>query len=552
MNAFIEQAQAVHFNGLQALAGLAIFLFGIKAMGDNLKAIAGNRMKELIDRYTTNPVMGVFVGATVTGLIQSSSGTTALTISLVRSGLMNLRQAVGIIMGANIGTTVTAILIGFHLTQYSPYFLIVGAFMTMLAKKPRMEHYGMLLVGFGALFYGLMTMGDSLKVLAEMPIFKEQLAVTLSNNKFAGVGLGMLMTLVIQSSSATIGILQTLYSEGVINLQGALPILFGDNIGTTITAILASIGGSIAAKRAAAAHVCFNLIGTICFIIIFPLFYSYINWAGLTLGLNKMMQIAFAHASFNVATTVVLLPFVGALVALVTKLIRDKGDEDVIVSKIVLDKKIIAESPEVAVSVAYKATIEMSLVCEKIIRRTREYINTKDYKLIEKLQGYEDIVNDLNDRISNFLVEIGSYPLAEKDNILQNNLFYSLKDLERIGDQCQNVVKYFYTIYDAREELTPMALADLMKIFDLLDGIMINTTKLLRSPSHDIIIQMGIDEEKLDDLETSVKAGYIERVKNKEPMGATAISVFVDIVSDLERIGDHCYNISSRTKKVLS
>ncbi|MDR1781699.1 MAG: Na/Pi cotransporter family protein [Bacilli bacterium] len=551
MGTFISQAQAVNFNGLQALAGLAIFLFGIKVMGDTLKVLAGNRMKQLIDRYTTNPVMGVIVGATVTGLIQSSSGTTALTISLVRSGIMNLKQAVGIIMGANIGTTITAILIGFHLSAYAPYFLIVGAFMAMMAKKPRTENYGMLLLGFGALFFGLSTMGDSLKVLADMPLFKEDLAVSLANNKFAGVGLGMCMTLLIQSSSATIGILQTLYSEGVLSLHGALPILFGDNIGTTITAVLAAVGGSIAAKRAAAAHVCFNLIGTIIFLIIFPLFYQYIDWIGHTLNLNKMMQIAFAHASFNVTTTIVLLPFAGGLVFLVTKLIRDTNHEDEVKTSVVLDKKIIEESPEVAVSVAYKATIEMAQICEKMIVQTRKYINTKDYNLVSKIRGYEDIVNDINDRIADYLVEIVAYPLPEKDATLHSNLFYTLKDLERIGDQCINVVKYFDTIYDAKEELTPMALDELMRMFDLLDSIMKNTISLINNPSRDLINTMDLEEEQLDDLEIVVKNGYIERVKNKEPMGATATTVFIDIVSDLERIGDHCYNICTRTKKLF-
>jgi phosphate:Na+ symporter len=551
LGTFISQAQAVNFNGLQALAGLAIFLFGIKVMGDTLKVLAGNRMKQLIDRYTTNPVMGVIVGATVTGLIQSSSGTTALTISLVRSGIMNLKQAVGIIMGANIGTTITAILIGFHLSAYAPYFLIVGAFMAMMAKKPRTENYGMLLLGFGALFFGLSTMGDSLKVLADMPLFKEDLAVSLANNKFAGVGLGMCMTLLIQSSSATIGILQTLYSEGVLSLHGALPILFGDNIGTTITAVLAAVGGSIAAKRAAAAHVCFNLIGTIIFLIIFPLFYQYIDWIGHTLNLNKMMQIAFAHASFNVTTTIVLLPFAGGLVFLVTKLIRDTNHEDEVKTSVVLDKKIIEESPEVAVSVAYKATIEMAQICEKMIVQTRKYINTKDYNLVSKIRGYEDIVNDINDRIADYLVEIVAYPLPEKDATLHSNLFYTLKDLERIGDQCINVVKYFDTIYDAKEELTPMALDELMRMFDLLDSIMKNTISLINNPSRDLINTMDLEEEQLDDLEIVVKNGYIERVKNKEPMGATATTVFIDIVSDLERIGDHCYNICTRTKKLF-
>ncbi|MDF9867488.1 phosphate:Na+ symporter [Bacilli bacterium PM5-3] len=551
MQEFISQAQAVNFDGLIVLAGLGLFLFGIKTMGDQLKLLAGSKMKTLIDKYTTNPIMGVFVGAMVTGLIQSSSGTTALTISLVRSGLMNLKQAVGIIMGANIGTTITAILIGFNLSKFAPYFIVIGAFAYMFSKKPRQEQISMLLLSFGCLFFGLSIMGDGLKVLADMPLFKD-FAVELSQNKIAGVSLGIGMTVLIQSSSATIGILQSLYSDGLLDLQGTLPILFGNNIGTTITAILAAVGGSLAARRAAAAHVMFNIFGTIIFLIIFPLFLNFVVWGSDVLGLSKLMQIAFAHASFNVTTTILLFPFIGGLVYLATKIVRDKGDEDDIISTtITLDPALIKESPEVAVSVAYKATLEMSTICEKMIRNTRKFITTKDYKYVDKINGNEEIVNELNHKISSYLVEIGSYAISERDNILHNNLFYSLKDLERVGDQCINVVDYFEDIYNANEELTPMALDDLLLIFDLLDSLMANVTKLLDSPSKEIINEVNEKEDELDELEVKAKSAYIERVKNKERMGSIATSVFIDIISDLERIGDHCYNISTRANKVL-
>lgn len=551
MQELISQAQAVNFDGVKVLAGLGLFLFGIRTMGEQLKVLAGSRMKTLIDKYTTNPVMGVFVGALVTGLIQSSSGTTALTISLVRSGLMSLKQAVGIIMGANIGTTITAILIGFNLGKFAPYFIVVGAFALMFSKRPRTEQISLLIISFGCLFFGLSTMSSGLGVLAEMPIFGD-FATALDGNKLAGVLLGLVMTLGIQSSSATIGILQSLYSDGLLTLQGTLPVLFGDNIGTTITAILAAVGGSVASRRAAAAHVLFNVTGTIFFLLIFPFFLRYVEWGAEVLGLNKMLQVAFAHASFNITTTVLLLPFIGVLVFVVTKLIKDGDEEDGVKTTIVLDTGLIKESPKVAISVAYKATLEMSSVCQKMVKQTRKFIDTKDFKHASKVKGYEEIVNDLNDKISAYLVEIASYPIQDNDNVLHNNLFYSLKDLERVGDQSINIVEHFEDIYSAKEELTPMALTDINGMFDLVDDILAGVTKLLDEPTIDLCIEIATKEDRLDALELNAKAGYIERVKNKEQMGTVATTVFIDVLSDLERIGDHAYNISNRAQKVLS
>lgn len=551
MQEFISQAQAIDFSFLPVLAGIAIFLFGIKCMGEQLKVLAGSRMKTLIDKYTTNPVKGVFVGMFVTALIQSSSGTTALTISLVRSGLMNLRQAIGVIMGCNIGTTMTALLIGFNLQQFAPYFLIVGALYYMMAKTPKNETIALLIVGFGCLFFGLSMIGDSLKILATLPIFSD-FAVELSANKYAGLLLGMIMTVLIQSSSATIGILQNLFNTGALDLSAVLPILLGDNVGTTITAVIAAIGGSVAAKRTAAVHITFNSIGAIIFITILPFFTSYVLWGANMLGLQPMMQIAFAHALFNIFMTLFLLPFVGGLEWFVTKIIRGKEDEVLdLKTTIQLDRGIIKGSPKLALDISYKATVEMAQFCHEMVINTRQFVVTKDFVHANNVESYEEMVNSLNKEISNYIVEISGYPLSQKDNILISNLFYILKDLERVGDQCINIIEYFQEIYSSNEELTPMALSDLLEMFDVAAKIVEDVSIILDTPTKENIEVLENNEELLDDLEISVKAGYIERVRNKQKMGSIAASVFVDIITDLERIGDHCHNISSKVKKVL-
>jgi phosphate:Na+ symporter len=276
------------------LGGLGIFLFGIKYMGDGLEKAAGDRLRLILDRLTTNPVMGVIAGILTTGLIQSSSATTVLVVGFVNAGLMTLRQAIGVIMGANIGTTVTAFIIGLKIEDYALPIIALGAILLFFLKSEHMRNIGQIIFGFGMLFYGLQTMGTGLNPLKDLPVFKD-LMVELGQNPILGVLVGTVFTVIVQSSSATIGVLQQLADDGGVALRTALPILFGDNIGTTITAVLASLGASLAAKRAALSHVLFNVIGTIIFMLALPLFYPFVAWLGDATGVGVRMQIAYAH-----------------------------------------------------------------------------------------------------------------------------------------------------------------------------------------------------------------------------------------------------------------
>src|SRR4051794_5292944 len=302
----------------QFFGGLGLFLFSIKYMGDGLQKAAGDRLRGILDRFTTNPFMGVLVGIVVTGLIQSSSGTTVITVGLVSAGFMTLRQAIGVIMGANIGTTVTAFIIGFNVGEYALPIIALGAVLLFFFKSKRIHYIGQIVFGFGALFYGLELMSEGMKPLRSLETFQE-LTIELSTNPLLGVLFGTLFTVAVQSSSATIDILQGIYAESLIHLDAAIPILFGDNIGTTITAVLASIGTSVTAKRAAATHVLFNLIGTTIFMLLLKPFTSLILTLQALIGLSPEMTIAFAHGIFNTTNTLILLPFVSVLAFIVTK-----------------------------------------------------------------------------------------------------------------------------------------------------------------------------------------------------------------------------------------
>ena len=352
------------------LGGLGIFLFGIKYMGDGLEKAAGDRLRLILDRLTTNPVMGVIAGILTTVLIQSSSGTTVLVVGFVNAGLMTLRQAIGVIMGANIGTTVTAFIIGLKIEDYALPIIALGAVLLFFFKYEHIRNIGQIIFGFGMLFYGLQTMGTGLKPLKDLSLFQD-LMVELGQNPILGVLVGTVFTVIVQSSSATIGVLQQLADDGGVALRTALPILFGDNIGTTITAVLASLGASLAARRAALSHVLFNVIGTIIFMLALPLFYPLVTWLGEMTGADIRMQIAYAHGIFNFTNTLIQLPFIGVLAYIVTKVIR--GEEEIIeYGAKNLDTRLL-NNPSVALGQAAKELNRMAHLSFKALNNAADY-----------------------------------------------------------------------------------------------------------------------------------------------------------------------------------
>ena len=311
----------------QFAGGLGIFLLGIKYMGEGLQKSAGNRLRDILHTFTSTPIRAVFAGILVTALIQSSSGTTVITVGLVNAGFIGLRQAIGIIMGANIGTTVTAFIIGVDIAEYALPILAVGALLLFFFTNKRIQYIGQFLFGFGALFYGLELMGAGMAPLQKLEAF-QTLMITMSDNSLLAVFVGVIFTMLVQSSSATIGVLQELFAQGALPLQGALPVLFGDNIGTTITALLASIGTTIAARRAAFTHALFNIIGAIIFLLLLSPYMAFVEWLQTVLNLDPKMTIAFAHGSFNITNVLIQLPFISVLAYIVTKMIP--GEERVI------------------------------------------------------------------------------------------------------------------------------------------------------------------------------------------------------------------------------
>lgn len=525
----------------QFLGGLGIFLFAIKYMGDGLQKVAGDRLRSILDRFTTNPFMGVLVGIIVTVLIQSSSGTTVITVGLVSAGFMKLRQAIGVIMGANIGTTVTAFIIGLDVGAYALPIMAVGAFLIFFIQKMSVKHIGEVIFGFGGLFLGLELMSDGMKPLRSLESFTD-LTISMADHPMLGVVAGTVFTLIVQSSSATVGILQGLYAENLIDLKAALPVLFGDNIGTTITAILAAIGASVAARRAAATHVLFNIVGAVIFMILLVPFTAYVEWITNALALDKKMQIAFAHGSFNVVNTIIQFPLIGAWAYFVTKLIP--GEDVTIEYKPKhLDPHFITQSPAVAIGQAKEEIIRMGSFAVQGLEQTFEYLKSSKKNYAETAYQIEDAINNLDRKITDYLVEISAVNISPVESVRHVMLMDTVRDIERIGDHFENIIE----LIDFREvnkvKLSEDAMEELSEMFALTIGTVQKAVESLDTNDWELARTVAKQEELIDKMERKCRKSHIIRL-NEGSCTAQAGIVFVDIVSNLERIGDHAVNIA--------
>lgn len=525
----------------QFIGGLGIFLFSIKYMGDGLQKAAGDRLREILDRFTTNPFMGVLVGIIVTILIQSSSGTTVITVGLVSAGFMTLRQAIGVIMGANIGTTVTAFIIGFDVGEAALPIMALGAFLIFFFKKNQIQNLGEVVFGFGGLFLGMELMSGGMKPLREFPAFID-LTISMSEQPVLGVLVGTIFTVIVQSSSATVGILQGLYSEGILNLQASLPVLFGDNIGTTITAILASLGASIAAKRAAATHVLFNVLGSVIFLILLIPFTIYVEWLTGILGLEPKMQIAFAHGTFNVANTIIQFPLIGLWAYLVTKLIP--GEEITIEYKPKhLDPHFIDTAPSIAIGQAKEEILRMGNFSVQGLQESFEYLKTGHKKHAETGYQIEQAINNLDTKITDYLVKISAESISNADSTRHIMLMETVRDIERIGDHFENILELVDYQLANKVKVTDDAMEDLTEMFTLTIETVQKSLEALDLSSLELGREVAEQEDLIDKMERKFRKKHIMRL-NEGTCSAQAGMVFVDIVSNLERIGDHAVNIA--------
>lgn len=524
------------------LGGVGLFLYGIKIMGQGLEMAAGSKLKSMLDKVTSNKFMAVLIGAVITALIQSSSATTVMVVGFVNAGLMNLVQATGVIMGANVGTTVTSVLIALDLSTIAPAFVFIGAALLVFSKKKFLTHIGEILAGFGLLFIGMDTMSNAMEPLRDSPVFINMM-VGAKENPLIGILVGLIFTAVIQSSSASIGILQALAIKGLVPIEFAVFVLFGQNIGTCVTALLSSAGSKTNSKRAAVIHLMFNTFGTAIFVLI-SLFTPYIDLLK-SISDDTVVQISAAHIIFNIVSTFILFPFSNKLVALSRRIIPDKEDKLSKTQQLsYLDERILS-TPPLAVKQAGNEVVRMAeLAKENFIKAANAFINIDDSEL-DEIESTEEVINFLNHSITPYLVKINNLDISEQDSEYISSLFHAVTDIERIGDHATNLAEA--TIYrrDNKPVLSDDAISELKVMIENIEMLLDKSIAIFKNQSATMEqAKEAVDlEEYIDDLHDEANNNHIKRM-NKGKCDTKAGMLFINTITDFERVADHAINIA--------
>jgi len=526
---------------INLFGGLGLFLYGMKMMGDGLENAAGDKLKGIFDRITSNPVKGVLTGAIVTAIIQSSSATTVMVVGFVNAGLMNLYQATAVIMGANIGTTITAQLISFQFDALAPIFLAIGAMIVLFTKRKNTKQIGNIILGFGILFLGLELMKNSMSPLADSSFFSE-LIVKLQGKTILGVLLGVVMTAVIQSSSASTGILVALASTGALPLNVAVPILFGNNIGTCVTALISSIGTSKTAKKAALIHLLFNVIGTLIFIPLIGQLTGIVQ--GITPGMGAeavKRQIANAHSIFNIINTLILMPCIKLLVYIVNRIIPGEDEKEAMGVQYI-DERLL-ETPVIALGQTTNELVRMANKAKDNLELAMDAFNNNNEESLNKVYYNEKLINILEDDITRFLVKLSNTEIGEEQKNIVAAMFHVVNDIERIGDHAENIADLASEKMAKHIMFSEEASKELLSMFNYTVSALEMSIDCFKHYNKEKARTVRGVEERIDSLEKELRASHIRRL-NTGICNATVGAIFLDVISNFERIGDHAVNVA--------
>lgn len=542
------------------LGGLGMFLFGMKIMSEGLQKIAGDRMRKILSALTNNRVIGALVGIAVTAIIQSSSATTVMVVGFVNAGLLSLVQAIGVVLGANIGTTLTAQLIAFKITKFALPAIGLGAGLKLFSKNKKYVYIGEIILGFGLLFFGLSTMKLAFNPLKSSEDFR-QLFLLVGDYKLLGVLIGALLTVIVQSSSATIGITLALASSGLISFEASVALILGENIGTTITANLAAIGTNLAAKRTAFSHFLFNALGVLYVLILFPLFIKLIS--SITPGdadfvIQTQAQadvfsaaigdkpyiarhIANAHSFFNIINTIIFLPLIGILAKLSTLVVRGHENVETLQVKFIDDR--VLNTPPVAIGQARRETKRMAQIALEMVEETNRFLKDGDFKRISGLEKKEELVDILQREILDFLVKLSQHSISTETSESIGSLMNMVNDLERIGDHCENL--WALGIRKVEEKISFSQVGDnevssiaekTLEFLSFVINAMEKEDKTIGPKSIEY-------EDTIDGLEANLRMNHIARLNTGECAVSPGL-VFIDMLHSYEKIGDHTFNVS--------
>ena len=531
------------------IGGLAMFIYGMNIMADGLQHAAGSKMKKILEVLTQNKLMGIALGALVTAIIQSSSATTVMVVGFVNAGLMNLTQAISVIMGANIGTTITGWLVSagewakmFSPSTLAPIAVMVGVIITLVGKRQQSKDVAGIIIGFGILFIGMNTMSDAVYHLRESEEFKTAF-ISMGSNTFLGILVGAGVTAIIQSSSASQGILLSLASAGLVPTNAAVFIIMGQNIGTCVTAILSSVGASKNAKCVGTMHLTFNIIGTVIFSILAMLLFARLD-PSYGEGIINMTQISFIHTVFNVGTTIILMPFSGYIIKFAMKVnglkaVETKSDEAELVH---LDKRMMS-TPSVAVEGAKLETIRMGRIARENLSLALSTLSDHDEEKMADVKQREFVIDKLCDNISKYLIDLCMLHLSDKDNEMVTSLLNTVSDMERVGDHAENIVELAEEMKQEGISFSDTALEELNEMSTTTLGAYDNAVKALELDDITYAVKTSFLEDQVDAMEKKLRAGHIDRLSNAECSVNAGIH-FIDLLGNLERVSDHAMNIA--------
>ena len=529
-------------NVVSLLGGLSLFLFGMKVMGEGLEKAAGSRLKRLLEMVTHNRVLAMLAGLVITAVIQSSSATTVMVVGFVNAGLLSLTQAVGVIMGANIGTTVTSLMLSVKL-DFGALFACIGLVLSVAPKKmPALRQTGIVLTGLGVLFVGMDFMSAAMSPLRDWQLFRD--AMTHIDNPVLGILVGALVTAVLQSSSASVGILQALAGEGLIPLRGAMFILFGQNIGTCVTALIACAGANATAKRAAVVHLLFNVIGALLFTVLVCVL-PIADWMVAFAPDNLRLQIAMTHVMFNVVTTMLLLPAAAVLEKIACLLVHDRNEGRTELRLEYFDQRLLA-TPPIAVAQLFKETQRMGDLARTTFTGAVSCFHDWDGERAAELRQQEDALDFLNERITSALVDVRALDLDDKDAHLAGRLFHIVNDFERVGDHSMNVLDAAEMKEQEGVKFTAKVMDELESLAGTVSAQLDDALAIFRMQNDDEMRLAKVEavEEEIDRTTEALRQHHVERLKNKKCSAKNGM-LYLEMLTNLERVGDHAENIAT-------
>ena len=547
-------------NGFGFLGGLGMFLYGMNIMADGMQKTAGSKMSSFLGMLTNNRFLAVALGALITAIIQSSGATTVMVVGFVSAGVVNLSQAVGVIMGANIGTTITAWIVSmsqlgdaFEVMKpgfYAPAIIGIGALLLVFAKSQKKKTIGEIMIGLGLLFIGLDFMSGSINPYTDAPIFAKAFEI-LGGNPLLGMIIGALVTALLQSSSASVGILQTLAMNGIVTTNAAIYITLGQNIGSCVTAMLSSMGGSRTAKRAAVMHLTFNVIGAIVFGSIGFIFFS-LRPAFAASNINAV-QISIFHTIFNLTMTTLLFPFADVLVKISGMVVKEKAEEEPVAEDAEtaatlkhLDERIF-ESPAFAVETAALEVVHMGQITYENVVRAIDAVLTVNSDEVETVFKTEQTINNMEKMLTEYLIKVDNLSLTEKQKKVVNNLFYSVSDIERIGDHAENLAEQAQYMVEHGLQFSTTGADDLKSISDSVLKSFQYAIDARQNGNMEAVRKVSQYEDDVDSQEEELREKHIERLSAGECKASAGV-VFLDIISNLERVSDHAYNLAGYVK----